>query len=403
MGVLRLLFPGGPPDARWATGLALSQVTALLTATSAISSTALAQREANLPAWQSFFVYVLLAAFYVPMYARYRALESERQSAVASEASAGLEPPPPTCTGTSANAQRGVPASRSLRRYAALAVIDTQANYLIVKAFGYTSLTSVTLLDCAAIPFSMVLSKLWLGDSYTRRHMLGGALSVVGIAILVLADADGRKGGSEDEGSNPFLGDVLVLLAALLYASSNVLQESALLDGASGVEVLAHVGAIGAVVSGAQCLTFEYGDLAKLRAATGLGGVAEMATFAISLFAMYSLTPEVICRCGAAAFNVGMLSSDVWAAVARVALFGGFGGRGRRSRSLYRLQSSAPGWCFSPPLETRYRWIGRRTQSRGMRLSRKILPSSPQIWRVGRRVRARRWRGLAPRRHSFIH
>ena len=328
MGVLRLLFPGGPPDARWATGFALSQVTALLTATSAISSTALAQREANLPAWQSFFVYVLLAAFYVPMYARYRALESERQSAVASEASAGLEPPPPTCTGTSANAQRGVPASRSLRRYAALAVIDTQANYLIVKAFGYTSLTSVTLLDCAAIPFSMVLSKFGLGDSYTRRHMLGGAVSVVGIAILVLADADGRKGGSEDEGSNPFLGDVLVLLAALLYASSNVLQESALLDGASGTEVLAHVGAIGAVVSGAQCLTFEYGDLAKLRAATGLGGVAEMATFAISLFAMYSLTPEVICRCGAAAFNVGMLSSDVWAAVARVALFGGFGGTG---------------------------------------------------------------------------
>ena len=328
MGVLRLLFPGGPPDARWATGLARSQVTALLTATSAISSTALAQREANLPAWQSFFVYVLLAAFYVPMYARYRALESERQSAVASEASAGLEPPPPTCTGTSANAQRGVPASRSLRRYAALAVIDTQANYLIVKAFGYTSLTSVTLLDCAAIPFSMVLSKFGLGDSYTRRHMLGGAVSVVGIAILVLADADGRKGGSEDEGSNPFLGDVLVLLAALLYASSNVLQESALLDGASGMEVLAHVGAIGAVVSGAQCLTFEYGDLAKLRAATGLGGVAEMATFAISLFAMYSLTPEVICRCGAAAFNVGMLSSDVWAAVARVALFGGFGGTG---------------------------------------------------------------------------
>ena len=403
MGVLRLLFPGGPPDARWATGFALSQVTALLTATSAISSTALAQREANLPAWQSFFVYVLLAAFYVPMYARYRALESERQSAVASEASAGLEPPPPTCTGTSANAQRGVPASRSLRRYAALAVIDTQANYLIVKAFGYTSLTSVTLLDCAAIPFSMVLSKFGLGDSYTRRHMLGGAVSVVGIAILVLADADGRKGGSEDEGSNPFLGDVLVLLAALLYASSNVLQESALLDGASGMEVLAHVGAIGAVVSGAQCLTFEYGDLAKLRAATGLGGVAEMATFAISLFAMYSLTRrcfvDVARRRLTSVCSVRMYGQR-WRAWRSL---GVSGGRGRRSRSLYRLQSSALGWCFSPPLETRYRWIGRRTQSRGMRLSRKILPSSPQIWRVGRRVRARRWRGLAPRRHSFIH
>ena len=163
MGVLRLLFPGGPPDARWATGLALSQVTALLTATSAISSTALAQREANLPAWQSFFVYVLLAAFYVPMYARYRALESERQ---VGRSVGGVRR-----VGTAAADLHGHERERPERgsrqsltqAVRALAVIDTQANYLIVKAFGYTSLTSVTLLDCAAIPFSMVLSKLWLG------------------------------------------------------------------------------------------------------------------------------------------------------------------------------------------------------------------------------------------------
>ena len=34
--------------------------------------------------------------------------------------------------------------TRSTTRYAALALIDTQANYLIVKAFQYTSLTGVT-------------------------------------------------------------------------------------------------------------------------------------------------------------------------------------------------------------------------------------------------------------------
>ena len=64
-----------------------------------------------------------------------------------------------------------VPASRSLARYAALSVIDTQANYLIVQAFRYTSLTSVTLLDCAAIPFSMALSRAALGGAYARGHV----------------------------------------------------------------------------------------------------------------------------------------------------------------------------------------------------------------------------------------
>ena len=192
-----------------------------------------------------------------------------------------------------------------------------------MKAFQYTSLTSVTLLDCAAIPFSMALSRAALGGVYSRRHVLGGATSVLGLAILVLTDAYVR--GANDAGSNPALGDFIVLLAAFGYASSNVLQEAALLDGASAVEVLAHVGGFGAVFSGIQCLALELDSLARLNATAGAAGIAELATFAASLFAMYSLVPEVLRRCGAAAFNVGMLSSDVWAFVARVFFFGGFG------------------------------------------------------------------------------
>ena len=49
-----------------------------------------------------------------------------------------------------------------------------------------------------------------------------------------------------------------------------------------------------------------------------------MAAFAASLFAMYSLVPEVLRRSGSAAFNVGMLSSDLWAVLARVVFFAGF-------------------------------------------------------------------------------
>ena len=333
MGLFEVVFPSGLPDARWTQGFALAQVTALLSASSAVASTALVSRGANLPAWQSFFIYVLLAAFYVPAEWRARARDRDRRAraeAFASDATSGE-----IDDGSTGGAGRSgspfdpwrrwedTPATRSTARYAALALIDTQANYLIVKAFQYTSLTSVTLLDCAAIPFSMALSRAALGGVYSRRHVLGGATSVLGLAILVLTDAYVR--GANDAGSNPALGDFIVLLAAFGYASSNVLQEAALLDGASAVEVLAHVGGFGAVFSGIQCLALELDSLARLNATAGAAGIAELATFAASLFAMYSLVPEVLRRCGAAAFNVGMLSSDVWAFVARVFFFGGFG------------------------------------------------------------------------------
>jgi solute carrier family 35 protein F1/2 len=114
--------------------------------------------------------------------------------------------------------------------------------------------------------------------------------------------------------------------AAALYACSNVMQEVLLLDGAPTTEVLAAVGGFGAVISGVQCSVFESGQLAKLNAVAGLAGFGKLAGFAVSLFAMYSLVPDVLRRCGAAAFNIGMLSSDLWAVVARVLFFGGFGG-----------------------------------------------------------------------------
>lgn len=39
-----------------------------------------------------------------------------------------------------------------LGRFAALAAVDMEANYLLNKAYRYTSITSVTLLDCWTIP-----------------------------------------------------------------------------------------------------------------------------------------------------------------------------------------------------------------------------------------------------------
>jgi solute carrier family 35 protein F1/2 len=39
-----------------------------------------------------------------------------------------------------------------------LAVLDVEGNYLVTKAYQFTSITSVTLLDSMTIPAVMVLS-----------------------------------------------------------------------------------------------------------------------------------------------------------------------------------------------------------------------------------------------------
>ena len=337
-------------ERRWLVGLALAQGCALMSASSAIASEALVSRGANFPAWQSFFMYVLLGGCYVPVYARQRYRDSQRQGAVLRSSdhlelpgpSGGVTtPPPPTPSGYSSspiplsdssaatlaanvNSGSGTGSTRTPWRYVMLAVIDTQANYCIVKSFQYTSLTSVTLLDCAAIPFSMALSVVLLGSKYTYKHVAGGVVSFAGLAILMFSDAS--DGDDRSGRANPVLGDFLVLLAAALYASSNVMQEVLLLDGAPTTEVLAAVGGIGVIVSGLQCLTFEFSQLNSLGGVAGVTGVGEVAAFAIFLFAMYSLVPDVLRRCGAAAFNISMLSADLWAVIARVTLFGGFTG-----------------------------------------------------------------------------
>ena len=68
----------------------------------------------------------------------------------------------------------------------------------------------------------LLLTKLLLGARYRVLHYLGAAVCIGGLALLVLADG----AGSQHSGyTHALLGDVLVLVGALLYAVGNVAQE----------------------------------------------------------------------------------------------------------------------------------------------------------------------------------
>ncbi|CAA0837862.1 Eukaryotic protein of unknown function (DUF914 [Striga hermonthica] len=63
-----------------------------------------------------------------------------------------------------------------------------------------------------------MLTWIFLGTKYSVRQFVGSAVCVAGLGLVLLSDAGVVVGG----GSNPVLGDCLVIAGSFFYAISNV-------------------------------------------------------------------------------------------------------------------------------------------------------------------------------------
>jgi len=81
-------------------------------------------------------------------------------------------------------------------KYAAVAFLDVQANYLVVLSYQYTTVASVMLINCVSIPVVMVGSRWLFGTRYNQRQLAGVALCIVGVLLVVLSDLVGQGGSS---------------------------------------------------------------------------------------------------------------------------------------------------------------------------------------------------------------
>ena len=97
-------------------------------------------------------------------------------------------------------------------KYFFIAVADVEANYLVVQAYQYTTLTSVQLLDCFTIPVVLLLSWAVLKVRYQIIHIIGVSVCLMGIGCLVWADADENN----EPAKNRLLGNFILLLIILL-------------------------------------------------------------------------------------------------------------------------------------------------------------------------------------------
>lgn len=117
------------------------------------TSEVLAAAGINAPTTQSFFNYVLLAVTCGAVHLRQASAAARADTAVHGDLSLLNQ-------GRSSRSSGLQLLNNPWWVYLGLAVLDVEGNYLVTRAYQYTSITSVTLLDSTTIPAVMVLS--WL-------------------------------------------------------------------------------------------------------------------------------------------------------------------------------------------------------------------------------------------------
>ncbi|RCV32091.1 hypothetical protein SEVIR_6G236800v4 [Setaria viridis] len=264
--------------ARWVlVGLALGQFVSLLITSTGFASSELARRGVNAPTSQSLLNYILLALVYGSV------LLYRRQ-----------------------------PLTIKWYYYLILGIIDVEANYIVVKSYQYTSLTSVMLLDCWSIPCVIVLTWIFLKTKYGLRKFFGVGVCVAGLILVVFSDV---HASDRAKGPNPLKGDLLVILGSMLYACSNVTEEY-VIKKSNRVELMAMLGLFGAIVGGIQISILERKELHSVT--WNAGAVLPFLGFAVAMFLFYSTVPTVLKICGATMLNLSLLTSDMWAVLIRI-------------------------------------------------------------------------------------
>ncbi|XP_017647285.1 uncharacterized protein LOC108487448 [Gossypium arboreum] len=257
-------------------GLGLGQFLSLLITSTGFSSSELSNRGINAPTSQSFLNYVLLTVVYgsVMLYKR-QALKAKWYY------------------------------------YVVLGLVDVEANYLVVKAYQYTSITSVMLLDCWSIPSVMLLTFIFLKTKYRFRKIAGVIVCVAGLVMVIFSDV---HAGDRSGGRDPLKGDLLVIAGATLYAISNVSEEF-LVKNANTVELISFLGLFGAIISAIQISIIERNELKSIHWTAG--AAFPFFGFSLAMFLFYSFVPVLLKTSGSTMLNLSLLTSDMWAVIIR--------------------------------------------------------------------------------------
>lgn len=258
------------------------QFISLLIAGTGVFATYLSNNDANFPTLLNSLTYLLLSTYMIRMY---------------------------LCSSQQKNHDRTP--RKPIYIYIAAAILDMEANYLVILAYNYTNITSVMLLDCFTIPSAMVVSYLFLQYKYSYLHAVGALICICGLGIIVATDMT-FESDSNLYGSDPLLGDIYCLVGSFLYASSNVLQEHVVKTN-NREEYLGLLGSFGVIIASIQ---FVILDLPKVESTIFTFTICSyIFGFVACLFLVYASASIFLIDYDATLFNMSLLTSDVYAVI----------------------------------------------------------------------------------------
>ncbi|OJD36118.1 uncharacterized protein BKCO1_1300059 [Diplodia corticola] len=268
--------------------LVLGQVLALCITSTNTFSTLLSLKGTSIPAFQTFFNYVLLNLVYTP-YTVYK------------YGWGGF----------------GAMLRKDGWRYFVLAFLDVEGNYFVVLGYRYATILSLQLINFFAIVVVVAVSLVVLRVRYHATQYAGILICIGGMGILLASDS---ITGAADTGAaaDQLKGDLFALLGAALYGLTNTFEEF-LVSKRPVYEVLGQLGFWAMFINGVQAAIF---DRPSFRSATwdaAVGGY--MTGYTLVLFLFYSLAPLLFRLASAAFFNISLLTGNFWGVIIGIRVF----------------------------------------------------------------------------------
>ena len=202
-------------------------------------------------------------------------------------------------------------------KYFILSFLDVEGNYFTVLAYNYTNILSAQLINFWAIVVVVVISFLLLRVRYKIFQIIGILVCIGGTGVLLASDhIQGSNGGP---GVNLVKGDLFALLGATFYGLTNTFEEW-FVSKRPAYEVLAMLGFFGIFINGVQAAIFDRHSLETGNFTGPVIGYIVGYTLALTLF--YSIVPFILRIASAAFFNISLLTGNFWGTIIGVRVFG---------------------------------------------------------------------------------
>ena len=204
-------------------------------------------------------------------------------------------------------------------KYIILAFFDVEGNYFTVLAYRYTTILSAQLINFWAIVIVVLVSFVFLKVRYHWTQIVGILVCIGGVGILFGSDHITQGSGFGGvTGGDQLKGDLFALLGATLYGLSNVFDEF-LVSKRPLYEVIGQLGFWGMIIGGAQTGIFDRPSYATAVWDSQVGGYLTGFTLLLTIF--YTGAPIMFRMSSAAFFNISLLTGNFWGVVVGVEVF----------------------------------------------------------------------------------